>query len=156
MPKYRLFHIIDASSTEDVEADSPEEALELAENDSPRECASCTDFELADCIKTIVSDEDGNEIYETKTFTEEQLEREQDAHQKTRRRLLVKLLRERGRHNSLRNEDGWVRRPCVWFWTTADAIESNKPLTYFEQLADTCDSSGELKRGDRQTCPNDV
>lgn len=154
MAKYNLFHVIDASSCETVEADSPEEALEMAENNQPRECANCTEFELADCIKTIVSDEHGNEVFETKTAIEEQLEREQSAHQKTRRRILALLFHKRAdwsmsRSYFLRKESpGFAdlavkeARICLQL---ANAIEAQTPITYFARLADTHDSNGELK-----------
>jgi len=66
MSKYQVCIIIDASNTVEVEADSPEDAMDLAYNmdeASPSLCHQCShDVGLAEAIKTFVYDEDGNEV----------------------------------------------------------------------------------------------
>ena len=64
-----------------------------------------------------------------------------------RRRLLVKLRRERACKCLLR-QSNWESGDQVaeWCTTTADAIEAGEPLTYFEKLANTHDSAGKKKK----------
>ena len=74
------------------------------------------------------------------------LGKRRDENERTRHRLIVKLCRERAKSCALR-QSNWVSGEQVagWCLTTAEAIESQTPLTYFERLADTHDSNGELK-----------
>ena len=68
MSKYSVSLIFSADSGVDIEADSPEEAAELAYNSneaSPSLCHQCArDVNLGDCIRTIVYDENGAEVFD--------------------------------------------------------------------------------------------
>lgn len=77
--------------------------------------------------------------------------KQRDVAQATRRRLLAKLCRERAKNldsslpaarSSYRMGDCSVSYPnrlfrnSEWFFRTADAIESGKPLEYFRRLGE--------------------
>lgn len=65
--EYSISRAFDAMNGETVEADSVEEALELSYNSDGAMISAChqcsREFDLGDCVGTLIRDEDGNEVY---------------------------------------------------------------------------------------------
>ena len=72
--KYRATFIIDASAFDNVEADTIDEAVDLAydsDKSSPRLCHHCaSDVEIGDCIGLVLYDENDNEIFNDSQFND--------------------------------------------------------------------------------------
>lgn len=66
--RYEVTRVFDASNGQTIDAETPEGAAEIAMNDDaarPHLCNQCADdVELGDHIRTIVYDQDGNEVYD--------------------------------------------------------------------------------------------
>lgn len=83
------------------------------------------------------------------------LGKQRDEHEKTRRRLLVKLLLERARVLRLKDHKASAARKykladrycanAIQLRRLATSIQNGDPLAYFARLADTHDLAGELK-----------
>ena len=75
MTKYKLYHTVHGTIYEDIEAESAEEALDLAEGCASL-CHHCSsEVELGDIDGTMVCNEDGDTLCEYPSYQDEVIKR---------------------------------------------------------------------------------